>query len=80
MPLRSADPGVAQPVDPYPSFPVRFHDAYAAEMESFVDLVAGKGPNLCPGPAAADALRLALAADRSLATGVPVRVDEITAD
>jgi myo-inositol 2-dehydrogenase/D-chiro-inositol 1-dehydrogenase len=77
MPLRSADPGVTQPVDPYPSFPVRFHDAYAAEMAAFVDLVAGKGPNQCPGAAAADALRLALAADRSLATGLPVRVDEI---
>jgi len=77
MPLRSADPGVPQPVDPYPTFPVRFHDAYAAEMVAFVALVAGEGPNRCPGGAAYDALRLAVAADRSLAEGRPVPVAEI---
>jgi len=77
MPLRSADPGVLQPVDPYPSFPVRFHQAYAAEMAAFVDLVAGEGPNQCPGSAAEDALRVALAADLSLARGSAVRIDEI---
>ena len=79
MPLRSADPGGPQPVDPYPSFPVRFHDAYLAEVEAFAALVAGTGPNRCPGRAAVDALRLALAADRSLATGRPVTVADITA-
>lgn len=77
MPLRSADPGVAQPVDPYPSFPVRFHDAYAAEMAAFVALVADDGPNECPGHAAADALRVALAADLSLAQGAAVRIDSV---
>ena len=77
MPLRSADPGVLQPVDPYPSFPVRFHQAYAAEIAAFADLVAGEGPNQCPGSAAEDALRVALAADRSLARGSTVRIDEI---
>ena len=77
MPLRSADPGVLQPVDPYPSFPVRFHQAYAAEMAAFVDLVSGEGPNQCPGSAAEDALRVALAADLSLARGSAVRIDEI---
>ncbi len=77
MPLRSADPGVPQPVDPYPSFPVRFHQAYAAEIAAFVDLVAGEGPNQCPGSAAEDALRVALAADLSLARGSTVRIDEI---
>ena len=72
MPLRSADPGGPQPVDPYPSFPVRFADAYRSEMRAFVDLVAGRGPNRCPGEAAYDALRLAVAADESLAAGAPV--------
>jgi myo-inositol 2-dehydrogenase/D-chiro-inositol 1-dehydrogenase len=80
MPMRSADPGGFQPVEPYPAFPDRFHAAYAAEMEAFVALVAGDGgPNRSPGQAAVDALRLALAADRSLATGQPVRVADITA-
>lgn len=78
MPLRSADPGGFSPADPYPAFPVRFHDAYVAEMAAFVALVAGTGPNRCPGQAAVDALRLAVAADRSLATGAPVRIADIT--
>jgi myo-inositol 2-dehydrogenase/D-chiro-inositol 1-dehydrogenase len=68
---------VTQPVDPYPSFPVRFHEAYAAEMAAFVSLVAHDGPNLCPGSAAEDALRVALAADLSLARNGAVRIDEI---
>ena len=79
MPLRSADPGGPQPVEPYPTFPVRFHAAYLAEVEAFAALVAGAGPNRCPGRAAVDALRLALAADRSLATGLPVKVADVTA-
>ena len=78
MPMRSADPDGPQPVDPYPTFPVRFHDAYAAEMTAFVALVAGDGPNRCPGQAAVDALRLAVAADRSLAGGGPVAVAEVS--
>ena len=78
MPMRSADPGVPGPVDPFPNFPVRFHDAYAAEMAAFVALAVGDAPNPCPGSAAADALRVALAADASLASGAPVRVDEIS--
>lgn len=79
MPLRSADPGGPQPVDPYPTFPIRFHAAYLAEVEAFAALVAGTGPNRSPGRAAVDALRLAVAADRSLATGRPVTVADVTA-
>ena len=78
MPLRSSDPGGPQPVDPFPTFPVRFHDAYLAEVAAFAALVAGTGPNRCPGRAAVDALRLALAADRSLASGLPVKVADVT--
>lgn len=48
MPLRSADPGGPQPVDPYPSFPVRFQAAYQAEVEAFVALVVGHGPTAAP--------------------------------
>lgn len=77
--MRSVDRGGPQPIDPFPSFPVRFADAYRAEMTAFVDLVAGRGPNRCPGSTAVEALRLAVAADRSLATGLPVDVDDIIA-
>lgn len=79
MPMRSVDPGGPQPVDPYPSFPVRFAEAYAAEMAAFADLVASHGPNRCPGHHAVDALRLAIAAERSLAAGHPVEVADVTA-
>ncbi len=76
-PLRSTDPGGFQPIDPYQSFPDRFASAYRAEMAAFVDLVGGRAANLSPGSAALDALRVALAAERSLATGLPVMVDDI---
>jgi myo-inositol 2-dehydrogenase/D-chiro-inositol 1-dehydrogenase len=79
-PMRSADPGGPQPRDPYPTFPARFHDAYAAEMEAFARLVGGKGENRCPGSAAADALRLAIAADISLAEERPVCIDEVNSE
>lgn len=76
-PLRSTDPGGYSPADPYDGFPERFSSAYRAEMIAFCDLVAGRGPNRAPGAAALEALRVAVAADRSLATGMPVAVEEI---
>ena len=79
-PLRSADPDErAAPVDPYPAFPDRFGPAYRAEVEAFVALCRGEGENRSPGPAALEALRIAVAADRSLAEHRPVAISEITA-
>ena len=78
-PLRSADPeGRSAPVDPYPAFPDRFGPAYRAEVEAFVALVRGEAPNRSPGAGALDALRVAVAADRSLAEHRPVAIAEIT--
>ena len=78
-PLRSADPGgIAGPTDPYPAFPDRFGPAYRAEVEAFVALARGEGENRSPGPAALHALRVAVAADRSLAEHRPVAIAEIT--
>ena len=74
MPLRSTDPGGPQPVDPYPGFAERFAAAYRAEMVAFCDLVAGRGPNHVPAATAIAALEVAVAADRSLATGAAVAV------
>ena len=77
-PLRSADPnGRTPPVDPYPAFPDRFGPAYRAEVEAFVALVRGEAENRSPGASALDALRVAAAADRSLAEHRPVVVAEI---
>ncbi|MCB0970548.1 MAG: Gfo/Idh/MocA family oxidoreductase [Acidimicrobiales bacterium] len=76
MPLRSTDPGGPQPDEPYPGFAERFAAAYRAEMAAFCDLVAGRGPNHVPAAAAIAALEVAVAADRSLATGLPAPVAE----
>ncbi len=78
-PLRSADPaGARGPVDPYPAFPDRFGPAYRAELEAFVAMVRGDGENRSPGRGALEALRVAVAADRSLAEHRPVSIREIT--
>ena len=78
-PLRSADPtGVTSAVDPYPAFPDRFGPAYRAEVEAFVALCREQGSNRCPGRSALEALRIAVAADRSRAEHRPVAVAEIT--
>lgn len=74
-PLRSTDPDGFMPERPFDGFPERFADAYLAEMRAFTELVAGRGPNLCPGDAAVDALRVAIAADASMASGLAVAVD-----
>jgi myo-inositol 2-dehydrogenase/D-chiro-inositol 1-dehydrogenase len=78
-PLRSADPdGTAGPVNPYPAFPDRFGPAYRDEVEAFVALCRGEGENRSRGSTALEALRVAVAADRSLAEHRPVAVAEIT--
>ena len=77
-PLRSADPdGRSAPVDAYPAFPDRFGPAYRAEVEAFVSLVRGESENRSPGGTALDALRVAVAADRSLAEHRPVAISEL---
>lgn len=80
-PLRSADShGQRRPVNPYPAFPDRFGAAYLAEVESFVGVVRGDAKNRSPGHAALEALRVAAAADRSLAEHRPVAISEIRAN
>jgi myo-inositol 2-dehydrogenase/D-chiro-inositol 1-dehydrogenase len=76
--LRSADPdGLPDPTDPFPAFPDRFGPAYRAEVEAFVALCRGEGANRSPGSSALEALRVAVAADRSLAEHRPVAVSEM---
>ena len=48
-----------------------------AEVDAFVRLVRDGGPNRSPGRGALDAIRVAAAADRSLAEHRPVAVTEI---
>jgi predicted dehydrogenase len=54
----------------------RLGGALAAEVDHFVRCVRGEAEPLCTAADGAEAVRLALAMERSAATGVPVRVAE----
>jgi myo-inositol 2-dehydrogenase / D-chiro-inositol 1-dehydrogenase len=77
-PLRSVEPGMPPQEKPaYPNFQERFIDAYRAEMEHFLSVVRGEAENPCTARDALEALRIAMAADRSLAENRPVSISEI---
>lgn len=74
--LHSAEPDFALPAQPpYRTFAERFADAYRAEMLAFVEVVLGRRENPCPPEDSVAASRAADAAQLSLATGLPVKVD-----
>ncbi len=77
-PLRSVEPGVPSSEKPaYPDFQDRFAEAYRAEMEHFLSVVRGEAENPCTARDALEALRIAMAADLSLAEHRPVPVSEV---
>lgn len=79
MPLRSLEPGGAErPADPYPNFQERFRIAYERELAAFVEVAQGKRENPCTVDDAMEALRVAVACDRSRAAHRPVALDEVT--
>jgi myo-inositol 2-dehydrogenase/D-chiro-inositol 1-dehydrogenase len=61
----------------YPSFFVRFADAYRAELEHFLRFARGEAVNACGPEDAREALRIALAARLSLRERRPVGLAEI---
>jgi len=80
MPLRSVEPGMTPPEQRgYASFQERFRDAYEEEIAAFLRLCQGKAPNICTGRDGLEALRVALAADRSFKERRLVSVREIGA-
>jgi myo-inositol 2-dehydrogenase / D-chiro-inositol 1-dehydrogenase len=77
-PLRSVEPGMPPPEKPaYPNFQERFLDAYRAEIEHFLSVVRGEAENPCTARDALEALRIAMAADLSLAEHRPVSLSEV---
>ena len=77
-PLRSVEPGVPpSEKTPYPDFQDRFLDAYRAELEHFLSLASGEAENPCTARDALEALKIAMAADLSLAEHRPVGVSEV---
>jgi myo-inositol 2-dehydrogenase / D-chiro-inositol 1-dehydrogenase len=80
-PIRSVeDGGPGLPDDPYRGFLDRFSAAFEAEMDAWLRFVAGEGKNPCPGEEALEALRVAIACDRSRAEKRPVRIEEVSDD
>jgi myo-inositol 2-dehydrogenase / D-chiro-inositol 1-dehydrogenase len=77
-PLRSVEPAIPSlEKAAYPNFQDRFLDAYRAEMEHFLSLVRGEADNPCTAVDALEALRIAMAADLSLAEHRPVSLSEV---
>jgi myo-inositol 2-dehydrogenase / D-chiro-inositol 1-dehydrogenase len=77
-PLRSVEPGMPPSEKPaYPNFQERFIDAYRREMEHFLSVVRGESENPCTARDALEALRIAMAADLSLAEHRPVSPSEV---
>ena len=77
-PWRSVEadaPALAGP--PYPSFFVRFGDAYKAELVHFLRFAKGEAENPCTAADALEALRVAEAAGRSWRERRPVALSEI---
>ncbi len=77
-PIHSAEPGSLHPHDPIVSMFDRFEAAYHAEMAAFVRVVDGEERPAGDHHDAYEALRVAVACDRSLAEDRTVTLDEIT--
>jgi myo-inositol 2-dehydrogenase / D-chiro-inositol 1-dehydrogenase len=78
-PLRSIEPGAEGLLqgERHAHFAARFEHAYRAELSHFLDLARGRADNPCTARDALEALRIALAADRSRAEHRPVELAEI---
>jgi myo-inositol 2-dehydrogenase / D-chiro-inositol 1-dehydrogenase len=77
-PLRSVErDGPPLSETPYGNFRERFPAAYRAEMEAFVDVARGRRASPCTAEDALQALRVAVACDRSRSEGRPVRLEEV---
>lgn len=77
-PLHSLELGARPFAGPsWPDFQTRFEDAYRSELTAFVGWATGKSENPCTVTDAYEALRVAAAADRSVAEGRPVAVSEV---
>ena len=77
-PLRSVEPGTPPSEQrAYPDFQDRFLDAYRAELKYFLSLASGEAENPCTARDALEALKIAMAADLSLAEHRPVGMSEV---
>jgi myo-inositol 2-dehydrogenase/D-chiro-inositol 1-dehydrogenase len=76
--LRSLEPSAtAPPATGWTSFLERFATAFEDETAAFVALVRDGGESPCPPEAALEALRVAVACERSRLEGRPVAMAEV---
>jgi myo-inositol 2-dehydrogenase/D-chiro-inositol 1-dehydrogenase len=78
-PMRSLEPGVPPPDGPaWSMFANRFHDAYESELRAFLRVARGEEESACTARDGLEAVRVAVAATRSLHEHRPVRIAEVT--
>lgn len=79
-PMSSAEPGgPTAPTHPWPDFLTRFHDAYVAELDAFLDVARGLRPSPCTGEDALEALLVAEACELSRRLAAPVDLASVRA-
>jgi myo-inositol 2-dehydrogenase / D-chiro-inositol 1-dehydrogenase len=77
-PMRSVEPGVPPPAGPaWSAFQNRFADAYENELRAFLRVARGEEESACTARDGLEAVRVAVAARRSLDEHRPVRVAEV---
>ena len=77
-PMRSVEPGVSPPAGPaWRMFIDRFRDAYRAELRAFLGVARGHMVSACTARDGLEAVRVAVAAKRSLDEHRPVKLAEV---
>ena len=74
MPSRSLEPDAAAPDPGWNSFLTRFETAYRAELEAFLEVAAGKRPSPCTARDGLEAMRVSVAATRSVEQGQAIQL------
>lgn len=78
-PMRSLEPGVPPPAGPaWSMFIDRFRDAYEHELRAFLRVARGEEESACTARDGLEAVRVAIAATRSMHEHRPVRISEVT--
>ncbi|MDQ3690079.1 MAG: Gfo/Idh/MocA family oxidoreductase [Chloroflexota bacterium] len=78
-PMRSLEPGVPPPAGPaWSIFIDRFREAYENELRAFLRVARGEQESACTARDGLEAVRVAVAATRSLKEHRPIRISEVS--
>lgn len=78
-PLHTMEGDLGLMKNPYLGFVDRFREAFRNETHAFVSFALGEIANPCPPDSALESMRIAVACERSIATGLPVTMTDIPA-